>query len=105
MKRTDKRTTVSLAEVVWQMAEANMQAKGFNDNFSSYVADLIRRDKEHQEKKNLPDQHCAPMVSNEICKPSAKPLSSTVARRKSIAGDVMDIVKTGVSRRSSPPSK
>lgn len=44
--RSDKRTTVSLAEVVWKMAEERMDAKGFNDNFSSYVADLIRRDME-----------------------------------------------------------
>ena len=47
--RSDKRTSISLANVVWQMAVEMMQAKGFNDNFSSYVADLIRRDKEKQE--------------------------------------------------------
>ena len=46
MKRNDKRTTVSLAQVVWVMAEEMMAVKGFNENFSSYVADLIRRDKE-----------------------------------------------------------
>jgi hypothetical protein len=44
--RTDIRTTVALAEVVWKMAEKMMEAKGFNKNFSSYVADLIRRDRE-----------------------------------------------------------
>jgi O-glycosyl hydrolase len=49
--RSDKRTTVSLARVVWEMAEEQMQAKGFNDNFSAYVADLIRRDKERSEEK------------------------------------------------------
>ena len=43
--RQDKRTTVSLAQVVWETAEKIMEAKGFNDNFSAYVADLIRRDK------------------------------------------------------------
>jgi len=46
MKREDKRTTVSLAPVLWVMAEAQMERKGFNNNFSSYVADLIRRDHE-----------------------------------------------------------
>lgn len=46
MKREDKRTTVSLAPVLWVMAEAMMERKGFNNNFSSYVADLIRRDHE-----------------------------------------------------------
>lgn len=45
-ERNDYRTTVSLAVVVWEMAEGLMDAKGFNSNFSAYVADLIRRDKE-----------------------------------------------------------
>jgi hypothetical protein len=49
--RSDKRTTVSLARVVWDLAEEQMKAKGFNDNFSAYVADLIRRDKERSEEK------------------------------------------------------
>ena len=49
--RSDKRTTVSLARVVWDMAEEQMKAKGFNDNFSAYVADLIRRDRERAEEK------------------------------------------------------
>ena len=44
--RNDKRTTVSLAGIVWEMAEEQMVAKGFNDNFSAYCADLIRRDRE-----------------------------------------------------------
>ena len=44
--RKDKRTTVSLAHVVWDMATESMEAKGFNDNFSAYIADLIRRDRE-----------------------------------------------------------
>ena len=50
MKRSDKRTTVSLAEVVWKMAEETMDAKGYNGNFSAYVAELIRRDKEKAEE-------------------------------------------------------
>ena len=49
VKRDDKRTTISLAQVVWGMAEEMMAAKGFNDNFSAYVADLVRRDKERAE--------------------------------------------------------
>ena len=52
-RREDKRTTVSLAQVVWQMAEEMMAKKGFNDNFSAYVADLIRRDREREEEKSL----------------------------------------------------
>lgn len=49
--RADKRTTVSLAEVIWKMAEKQMEAKGFNYNFSAYVADLIRRDKERESQR------------------------------------------------------
>jgi O-glycosyl hydrolase len=48
--RPDKRATVSLARVVWDMAKEQMKAKGFNNNFSAYVADLIRRDKERSEE-------------------------------------------------------
>ena len=51
MKRKDKRTTVSLAPVLWVMAEAQMERKGFNNNFSSYVADLIRRDQAHSRRQ------------------------------------------------------
>lgn len=50
-RREDKRTTVSLAKIVWEMAQEMMRLKGFNDNFSSYVADLIRRDKERLQSK------------------------------------------------------
>lgn len=52
--RADKRTTVSLAWVIWDMAEEMMTAKGFNDNFSAYVADLIRRDKERKKRNPTP---------------------------------------------------
>ena len=45
-ERNDKRTTVSLAHIVWDMAEEMMRKKGFNDNFSAYIADLVRRDME-----------------------------------------------------------
>jgi len=45
-ERNDKRTTISLAVVVWEKAEFLMQHKGFNQNFSAYVADLVRRDYE-----------------------------------------------------------
>jgi len=60
-QRDDKRTTVSLAKVVWGMAEEMMAAKGFNDNFSAYVADLVRRDQERQAQ--LPPVSSAPAHS------------------------------------------
>jgi hypothetical protein len=47
-KMKDVRTSVSLAPVVWEWAGEIMEVKGFN-NLSSYVADLIRRDKERIE--------------------------------------------------------
>jgi hypothetical protein len=45
-ERTDKRITISLAEVIWAQAEFLMERKGFNNNFSAYLADLVRRDHE-----------------------------------------------------------
>ena len=45
-ERTDVRTTVSLAGVIYDKARKQMAAGGFNDNFSAYVADLIRRSDE-----------------------------------------------------------
>ena len=41
-ERTDIRTTVSLAGVIYDKARAQMKERGFNDNFSAYVADMIR---------------------------------------------------------------
>lgn len=62
--RKDKRTTVSLAQVVWDWAEDLMEAKGYNDNFSAYVAELIRRDKEREDEKKaaapVPAEHDRP---------------------------------------------
>ena len=50
VKRNDKRTTISLAEVVWKMAETRMAEEGYIDNFSQYVAELIRADKRRQDE-------------------------------------------------------
>lgn len=46
--RNDHRTSISLSDVVYKFAVQQMELKGFNGNMSSYVADLIRRDHEHQ---------------------------------------------------------
>jgi len=46
------RATVSLSKVVSEMAEQLMRKKGY-DNFSAYVADLIRRDRERDEEREL----------------------------------------------------
>ena len=43
-KRARKRTTLSLEQVIYELAQENMQVRGFNGNFSGYVAELIRQD-------------------------------------------------------------
>jgi hypothetical protein len=63
--RKDKRTTVSLAWVVWEMAEEMMREKGFNENFSAYVADLIRRDKERAERQDADSKGMPPLATKE----------------------------------------
>jgi hypothetical protein len=52
-QRTDRRTTISLDPVVWDWAQQLMKDKGFNNNLSNYIADLIRRDQERKEEKML----------------------------------------------------
>lgn len=44
------RATISLNQVVDRMAKEMMELKGY-DNFSAYIADLIRRDKEREEER------------------------------------------------------
>ena len=53
VQRKDVRTTISLAPVVMKIAEEMQAARGYN-NFSAYVADLIRRDQErYQDRQRL----------------------------------------------------
>ena len=59
--RRDKRTTISLAQVIWEMAEKRMEAGGFNNNFSAYVADLIRRDRDSGAPAANPDYPYPPV--------------------------------------------
>lgn len=49
-KPKQERVTISLTPLVAQWADEMCAAKGY-DNFSAYVADLIRRDKERHEEK------------------------------------------------------
>ena len=91
--RDDYRTTVSLAKVVWKWAEKLMKAKGFNDNFSAYVADLIRHDKERGESKSglpLPTNEAAGMARDVqdveharlVNSPKTEPLAAGGTSRK-----------------------
>ena len=61
------RTSVSLHKKVGQWADEMMEARGF-DNFSAYVADLIRRDKEGEAAKSSTD----PRAKSVFAKESAK---------------------------------
>lgn len=51
-EREQVRTTILLAQIVYRKATELMATKGFNRNFSAYVADLIRRDAERNLKEN-----------------------------------------------------
>ena len=83
--REDHRTSVSLAEVVWKLAEEMMEARGFNDNFSAYVADLIRRDRELHEARSKP-RAVYPGASSHLSEfHDALPAAAPVARKKRTA--------------------
>jgi hypothetical protein len=51
--RVRTRTTISLTPVIAAAAGEMMEKKGFN-NFSAYVADLIRRHKEQDQRNGEP---------------------------------------------------
>jgi hypothetical protein len=44
----EKRTSLLVSGVVWNAGQRQMSRKGFNGNFSAYIADLIRRDEERE---------------------------------------------------------
>jgi len=44
------KTAISLTPIVLNWAKTLAEEKGFGSNFSAYVADLIRRDRENAEK-------------------------------------------------------
>jgi len=46
------KTSISLSEIVYAWAEELAANKGFANNFSAYIADLIRKDKDKDEKKS-----------------------------------------------------
>jgi hypothetical protein len=88
-KREDRRTTISLAEVVYQTAEEMMEAKGYNGNFSAYLADLIRRDKEREAEKKLQASQATAKTS-----PSSPP--------EGTAQKAMEIIKRTSKRAPRP---
>ena len=59
-KEESKRGSVSLAQVIWDKAEQAMRRKGFNGNFSAYVADLIRNDSEATAHHEAAPEKAAP---------------------------------------------
>jgi len=44
------KTAISLTPIVLNWAKTLAEEKGFGSNFSAYVADLIRRDRENADK-------------------------------------------------------
>jgi hypothetical protein len=48
--------SISLSRVVSDWAEGLADAKGFGTNFSAYIADLVRRDKEREDQLKLASQ-------------------------------------------------
>lgn len=50
--KTGVRTTISLTKLVAQWADEMMEKRGY-DNFSAYVAELIRKDKDDDDSKTL----------------------------------------------------
>ncbi|MEW6304852.1 MAG: hypothetical protein AB1705_15360 [Verrucomicrobiota bacterium] len=46
------RTSISLTPLVAKWAEELMKEKGY-ENFSAYMAELIRKDKEHHEERQI----------------------------------------------------
>ena len=45
--------SISLSKVVSDWADELAATKGFGTNFSAYIADLIRRDREREQELNL----------------------------------------------------
>ena len=61
-----RKTAISLNSVVLGWAKTLAEEKGFGSNFSAYVADLIRRDREHAEAGKSRDSDEATRIKNEI---------------------------------------
>lgn len=97
--RTDKRTTVSLAHVVWEMAEEQMQAKGFNDNFSAYCADLIRRDREKSSANNAQNVNA---FFDAAAQGRIAPNSSASPALQTILADAAAIARAGQGAQPAP---
>lgn len=61
--KTVVRTSISLTNVVYEWAQTQAEKQGFLNNFSGYIADLVRRDKVAQDEREArlrslnPDQH------------------------------------------------
>lgn len=88
-KRTDIRVTISLAEEIWNIARSQMKAKGFNDNISQYVRDLIWRDKEESENRVLALRETSPAYGRRL---KAGPASKG-NQRKIVAAVQRDLAK------------
>lgn len=50
-KPTGAKLSISLSHAVYAWAVQLAEKKGFDNNFSAYIADLIRRDREREESR------------------------------------------------------
>ena len=48
-----EKLSISLSKTVYAWAQELAAAKGFDTNFSAYVADLIRRDQEREQARKI----------------------------------------------------
>jgi len=82
------------------MAEEQMAAKGFNDNFSAYCADLIRRDREEYFRRTNSD---SANVAAFMEQAGRAPLNSTGSPAFQAIFDAGVAAATALAAQSEPP--
>ncbi len=80
-KRDDIRTTVSLHPIINKWAEELMAERGYN-NFSAMVADLIRQERDRQQREAAQDALSLNDKTAHAKQPKESPLKSYQKRPK-----------------------
>jgi hypothetical protein len=88
---------ISLSGVVAGWADGLAVKKGFDTNYSAYIADLIRRDKERDDE--LPPVRTLP------ARAEAGTLSEVSSPKKSRAADAIVSAVQSAARKKVPPSR
>jgi predicted alternative tryptophan synthase beta-subunit len=86
LKPTVVKKSISLSLIVSEWADALALKKGFGSNYSAYIADLIRRDKERDEEAQFV-QASSETSSSKITKAADQivDLIQEAARQKSVS--------------------